>query len=155
MLLLFGGATEILEYSPADVLRYWLVAEGYGSSPPSLDWPVFATSEPTAPDNCITTYDTGGEDQGRFYADGSRAELYGVQVRVRGKDHNTAFRKAKAIARALDTAVYDDYVAADSTRYLITSAKRTSNVLPIGYDAPTGKRNVCTINVLLRCERVS
>lgn len=156
MLLLFYGGSAVTteQHSPADVLRHWLIQEGYGTENGS-EWPIFCPSEPAAPDNCITCKDTTGIDLGRIQYSGEREQRPGVQIRVRGRTHNVAWVKAKELSDALNTELYNSTVSIDGVVYLLETAKRTSNVLPIGYESPTTRRNVCTVNTLLCLRRVN
>lgn len=136
-------------YSPAYVLRQLLVDLGLASDPPSSVWPAFATSEPPTPDNCITTYDTAGQIHGRIQVDGSYEEYFGVQIRVRGAVDGEAYSKAGAIARALDTGVYDRHVTISPAIYLVHSISRSTAPISLGYDAPTSRRRLYTLNTLV------
>lgn len=143
-----------LTHSPADVLRHCLISLGYGVIPSvSAVWPIFCDSEPDKPDNCITLYNTQGKESGRTMTDGERQEFPGFQVRVRCVNPVDGFAKARAIAVALDEEVYDEGVTVNpdtgsttSENYLLHSVSRSSQVIPLGKETPTSKRNVFTVN---------
>ena len=143
-----------LTHSPADILQALLVALGLGSQPPgptdpAVTWPVFVASEPAAPDEAITTYDTEGRDFGFTMTDGERQEHHGVQVRVRASTHAVGWKKARAIAVALDESVYQETVVIEGVSYFVHDVIRTSNVIPLGKEEPTSKRTLFTINAVV------
>lgn len=97
----------LLAHSPADITRYLLIDEGLGTLPTdSSSWPVFVGVEADTPDNVITVFDTTSRLDGRTHNEGEVAERQGIQVRVRARDHATAYAKAQAITIALDQDVY-------------------------------------------------
>ena len=138
-----------LVHSPADIMRRLLIAKSQGTDPDDgLAWPIYATSEPDLPDNCLTVFNTQGRDGGRVKQTGERQEHYGFQVRVRSLRADAGFLKARAVAIALDQDVYDDALTLDLTGYLVHSLTRTSEVMDIGKDVPGSKRSVYTINAV-------
>ena len=56
--------------------------------------------EPSTPDNCITVYNTGGEDISCL--DGHLAEQCSVQIRVRNNDYTVARTTIETIRTALN-----------------------------------------------------
>lgn len=147
-----------LNHSPADVVRKLLITLelGHASPPTSADqWPIYVSAEPTDPDNVITLYDTEGRSHGRVHNDGERQEHHGFQVRVRARTHPLGYAKAKAIAETLDTGIYQEVVTMpDDTHYLVHAVSRGSDVLPIGFESPTSKRVLFTINALVALRQV-
>ena len=143
-----------LTHSPGDVVRWLMVSLGLGADPtvtPYGSWPVFQAVEPSGlnvPDNCLTVYDTAGRDGGREQVQGERSEHHGIQVRVRSATHNVGYTKARALAVAFDQTVYQNNVTISSQRYLVHCLTRTSDVLYIGFEAPTSKRTIFTINAV-------
>lgn len=138
-----------LLHSPADVIRRLLIDLGLGLDPSpttaEVTWPVYATTEPSVPDNCITVYDTTGYDEGRTAPDSERQEHHGFQVRIRSATFATGYVKARAIATAMD-AQYQDVMTLDGSRYLVHCITRIGDVLPIGKETPNSKRDIFTIN---------
>lgn len=144
-----GNMNEILDHSPADILRHYLIGEIVGTLPSLADdWPIYCASEPNLPDNCITTYDTSGKLDGRIMVEGAMQEHYGVQIRIRCSDPVTGWQKAKEISRKVDI-IYRETVLIDSAQYLIHSVTRTGGILSLGKDVPNGRRNLFTINMLI------
>lgn len=136
-----------LTHSPADVVRWLLVALGLGTDPEGGDsWPVFAAGEPDSPDNCITVFDTVGTDDGRVMVTGEAVRHPGIQVRVRAKNHATGWAKADAIRTALAQSVYLEAVAVGGNHYLLHSASKIGNVLALGKESPVSKRSIFTLN---------
>lgn len=137
-----------LLHSPADIVRRVLIAASLGTDPPNTSWPIYAGSEPDSPDSVITIYDTTGVDSGRTAPDRERQEHHGIQVRIRAPNHRDGYVKSRAIAVGLDT-IYQSSVTIDGTTYLVHSITRTSDVIPLGKEAPSSKRRLFTINALV------
>ena len=79
-----------LAVSPAAVIVYQLKAAGvaslYGEG---STWPAAIGQEHNKPDNFITVFDPGSEEQGSLQQTGEAVETYAVQVRVRSIKSNT------------------------------------------------------------------
>lgn len=139
-----------LAHSPADVTRRVLIQLGLGVAPTqTASWGIYATQEPPTPDNVITIYNTAGRDHGRVMVGGQRQKHYGIQVRVRAKKNETGFAKAQAIAIAMDEAAYDEYANLDDQGYVLHCFANVGDVIDVGYESPTSKRNLFTINALV------
>lgn len=151
-----------LTHSPARVVRQMLVDLGLGVAGDydqtgrytGGDWPVFAASEPDLPDECLTVYDTTPIDDGSIMIDGERQEHQGVQIRVRAREHDAGWLKARAVAVALDESVYDETVTIDGTTYLVMSANRQGGIAVLGKE-PTSRRNLFTLNALVTMYQTS
>lgn len=115
----------------------------------STNWPVFATNEPSDPDNCITVYDATGENNGRTMPDGEQQTKHAFQVRVRAVTHAVGFAKANAIAIALDEDVYQETVHVDSTTYLVHAVSQRGDILSLGKGNTADRRSLFTINGLV------
>jgi len=136
-----------LQHSPADILQQVLIDEGFGTSPSAgATWPIFATNEPSSPDDAITVFDTAGTDSGRSMIDGELFGRDGFQVRVRSREHKAGYQKASDIQQHLAEGLYQETKTIESKTYLIHACVRLGGVLPIGKDVPTAKRSVFTIN---------
>ncbi len=139
-----------LNHSPANILSRVLIALGQGVDPPdpgvAATWPIYYANEPPSPDNCITVYDTAGLKMGRHQIDGEVQERHGIQVRVRSKDHDVGYLKARAIAQALDTEVYQELTTIDSDSYITHSFSRSGDVVPLGKEVAASKRSLFTVN---------
>lgn len=139
-----------LAHSPADVVRRLVIGLGHGTAPaiPPGAWPVYIGTEPSAPDDCVTVFDTEGRIVGAVQHNGEVQEYHGIQVRVRAADYATGYAKARAIAVALDTDVERDAVTVGAGSYCACSVTRTSDVVSLGLDRPQGRRQVFTFNAL-------
>lgn len=141
--------TEPLRYSPADVLRAYMVAAGFVSSENATPWPSRVTNEPDTPDNCVTFYDSTGRDLGREHVSGARLELPGVQVRVRSSSHPDGYAKARTLAIALDAIHKVTVTMSGGYSYVISTVNRTTDVLALGKDAPNTARRIFTVDALV------
>jgi hypothetical protein len=136
-----------MNHSPADVLRNVLVGLSVGTLPnANSTWPISVDNELDTPDNTITVYDVGGRDAGRDMPTGHRTEYPGIQVRVRAKDFTTGYVKAQAIGIVLDQTINSTSITIEGSSYTITCFHRSSNVISLGKDQPTTRRNLFTIN---------
>lgn len=142
-----------MTHSPAHVTAYLLELLELGSIG-GATWPVRVGKEPDTPDNCLTTYNTAGRDQGRLMRNGARKEMFGVMIRVRSSNEPDGAAKAYAIAEAIDL-VYQRYVTVDGTQYFVHSASRPSSVLANGEELGISKRRVFTVNILLNVRQVT
>lgn len=145
-----------LDHSPAEVMRHALVALGVGTLPTAAgSWPIYGHSEPDTPDNVITLYDTTGVGHGRSHIDGEIQEHQGVQVRIRSDKQDTGYPKAKAIAELLDKSINRLTVTIGAAEYLVHAATRTGDVLSLGKESPTSKRNLFTLNFIVALRQVT
>lgn len=142
-------ATNELLHSPADVVAYLLAELGVGSQPSaSAAWPVFVSGEPDTPDNCITVYDTDGNDHGRNMVTGEIMGHRGVQIRVRSTTHQVGYLRADLISETL-AEIYDRTVSISGTAYTVHCFTGIGDVISIGRDRPQGSRRVFTLNALV------
>jgi len=131
--------------------------ESYSQKGSRTQWPVYDSSEPDIPDNVITVYDTTGTEDGRAMVTGELFNHFGIQVRIRSKDHVTGWTKANTLRANLSEAAYQETVTIDGVEYLIHAMSRFSNVLVLGKEvdeeAKSGsrvsKRSLFTFNCLV------
>lgn len=143
-----------MTHAPADVLRWLLIELGAGTDPDANGaWPIFHSSEPGAPDNCITTYDTEGTDDGRSMPTGEAMGHDGFQVRVRSTTPKVGWAKASEIQDLLAETVYQDAVVVEGSNYLVQCAAKIGRVIPLGKD-PTSKRSLFTLNATLSVKQL-
>lgn len=139
-----------LDHSPADIVRALLILKGVGSPPSfSQEWPIYAAGEPGRPDEIITVFDTTGMEDGRSMIDGEIHTHFGFMVRVRGRDHDSAWTKAIEIRALLSEGVRHDTVVIAGTSYFIYNITRIGAVLTMGKESPSSKRSLCTLNAFL------
>jgi len=138
-----------LTHSPADIVRNLLINLGLGTTPSdSGSWPIYSDLEPGSPDSVITVYNSAAILHGRRMPDGETDEHHGVQIRVRDANPKSGYTKSRAIVRSLDVDVSLNTVTFDSSTYTIQSISRVSDVLSIGKESPTSRRNLFTINAM-------
>lgn len=151
-----AAGSDSTSHSPADVLRWALVDLAVLSAPNIGDWPGFADYEPSTPDECVTLYDTQGNDDGRSMNDGALYSHHGIQVRIRSKTAPVGWDKAEQVRIALAQSIKLMPVSVDSEQYLIQAVTRIGQVLPIGRETPTTKgRFVFTINTTISLRKLS
>lgn len=139
-----------LSHSTAEVVRALLIGLGQGTDVTGgLAWPIYVGNEPDSPDNCITIYNTQGNDLGRVQFTGGKVEHHGIQVRIRGFGERVGFLKSRQITLALDTQSRLILVSVLTSNYLVLSVNRTSDVLPIGKQVPSNRLDLFTINALV------
>jgi hypothetical protein len=144
-----------VSHSPADVIRWLLVALAQGTDPTMTTlaaWPVYASDEPDTPDSVITTYDTTAQMDGRTLFNGNWAQHYGVQIRVRAANHGDGYVKAKEICDAIDAVSYQQVsvIGARShvNQYRVITLCRNGEPMAIGKETPKTMRKLFTINLV-------
>jgi hypothetical protein len=144
-----------LANSPSDVMRTALIQLSLGTNPPANQaWPIYASGEPSSPDNCITVYDTAGKVGGRHNTDGTTLEHPGIQIRVRASNFRTGWTKANSVSIALDS-VFNLSVVVSGTTYEVASVTRTGNILHLGNEGAASKRQIFTSNVVIALRQIS
>lgn len=138
--------------SPAEMIHEYLVGEGIVTVPADgLAWPGYVSSMPdggTVKDNAVCIYDTTGIMQGRDMGSGEHFERFGVQVRIRCKEHADGYAKARAIAYALDILTRAAVTVTGGQAYEIHAVSRGS-ILPLGPGQDDKRRRLFTINATL------
>jgi len=144
-----------LDHSPADVVRWLLIALSQGTDPEAVgSWPIHASSEPDSPDDLITVYDTSGVQQGRVQRTGETVEHRGIMVQVRGTDHATAWAKMDAVKVALDESVRNTLVTVDDNQYIVYAITKQSGPLSLGTE-PNTNRFLFTLNAVVALRQLS
>lgn len=134
-----------LTHSPADIIAQHIVDLSLGTFTSGSNWQVCVAHEPNSPDKVITVFNSGGSTQGSLQPSGQVVEFYGVQVRARDARYSTGWDKLQTIATTLDT-VKKATVTISGTSYTLTAVNRTGNVLHLGKEAPTSKRDIFVFN---------
>lgn len=143
-----------LDHSPADIMRYLLVALGQGTLPTAREsWPIYAYVEPANPDNVITLFDTEAGAQDDRVMSGEMSGRYAYQVRVRGTDDRVAWLKINAIREVL-ASFYEKNVTIGSEVYEVQCAVKIHNPIPLGKETPTSMRSICTLNAMAVIRRI-
>jgi hypothetical protein len=150
-----------LNNSPAEIIQQLLVDLALGSDSELNTlraWPVYSTNEPSSPDNVITVTDTVGTDHGRSMVDGEAMGHYGFQIRIRAKDPRVGWKKADEIRTTFSEHVYNRTVSIDdedtTDSYTVQALVGIGDVIPLGKEIGTSKRNLFTLNALLVVEQV-
>lgn len=139
-----------LVHAPSAVVRQALFELGIGSYPPETPWPLHVGEEPGEPDNCVTLYDVRGRDHGRNMVNWERAEHHGLQVRVRCTHYEVGYRKARQIAVAFDTDIFQQTVVVEADYlYFLNTIVRTTDVVYAGFAGKEDKRIIFTVNALV------
>lgn len=148
--------SNTLLHTPADVVRHLIVNLGLGTLPSlDSDWPVGVSQEPALPDNCLTVFDAGESGaQDERTMDGGMAERYPFQVRARGVDDRTAWRKLDSIRTAL-AAVYQQGVSISPSTYSVQAVVKIGTILSLGKDVQTSKRSVFVMNAQVVVRQLS
>lgn len=140
-----------MSHTPADVLAEALAQAGTVVRPDAVPagqtptWPVYVGHLPDSPDNAVAVYDTSGTPDGRIMKTGETIRHPGFQVRTRARTHQEAYQKLLQIAEAID-AIRRLVVALDGTGYTIAAATRTGDLLPLGQEPDSKKRDGFTLN---------
>lgn len=155
---MFGQWSNNLQHEESVILRQLFIDGGMGgdaSLNPTVAWPVYATNEPSTPDNCISIWDTTGQVQARAMNSGQLIQKCGFQVRVRATDSLTGKVKANALQTWMAQNVYQADVtlndaAGNNWNYVVWAIINIGNVLAIGLDKPDTQRELFTINAMVR-----
>ena len=135
--------------SPAEMIREYLINEGIVTEPSDgLAWPGYVSSMPdggTVKDDAICIYDTTGIIQNRAMGSGEYSERFGVQVRIRSKEHTEGYTKARAVAYALDVLLRAAVTVVGGQAYEIHAVSR-GVVLVLGPGQDDKRRRLFTIN---------
>jgi hypothetical protein len=112
-------------------------------------WPVYATNEPSTPDNCITVVDTEAQDDGREMTVGEALYHYGIQVMIRSTDHPSGYQKAMSILNDFAQNVYNASINIGSNHYWVHCISRIRMIDIHGKDNPNTKRSRFSLNCLV------
>lgn len=149
----------LLNHSVATIVGHALIDLGYGTTPPippasANPWPIYAPLEPDRPDNVITISNTSGRAFGRTQPDAEKQGTQGISVRIRATDPQTGAAKSWAIAIGLDR-LYQQQVTVGPDSYVIHSIGRTGDPIDLGFDTPSTKLYIHTINALVSVRKVT
>ena len=139
-----------LTHSPADVLRWALVALGVAADPEAdAAWPAYVSREPSLPDDCLTVQGAEGVLDGFNMPAKDVSEHHGCQVRVRARLYEQGRAKARAVCLALDGMhrLAVSVTAGGAATYRVTG-RRTGDVIE-GRPETFSDRETFFINALL------
>jgi hypothetical protein len=138
--------------SPAQTIASLLVVEGLASrQADGTDWPVQVGEEPDAPDNTLTVYDTGFDQDGRGLR-GERTQWPTIQVRVRSEDYPIGWEKGVEI-QALFDAINRASVSVGTEIWNIEAIHISNPLMPIG-EQEQGLRKLFVLNAALNLTKV-
>lgn len=150
-----------ITYSPAEVIARLLVELGNGVDPDdysqsgsATQWPIYDANEPDLPDNCITVFDTSPVSDGRSMIDGETFDHFGIQIKIRSKDHRTGWTKANLLHESISKSVYQESITISGVAYLVHCISRISNVLVLGKSDEKTNRRMFTLNALVSLKQV-
>ena len=89
--------------SAAHAIANYIESSSIATSRTTTGWALAISSEPTEPPNCVTVYDTGGEE---WDTDQLDITTHSVQVRVRAVNYSDACTKCNEISSALRRASF-------------------------------------------------
>lgn len=142
-----GTAINVLQNSPAEILRAYLVTAGLVVLSPDTDWYAYVSNLPNNPDNAVVLYDTEPMRDGKFNT-GEIVQHYGVEVLVRSRDWSVGWAKINAIAGVIDT-VKRTLVVCDGNNYMVQAITRTSGPTDLGEESVgTKRRRVFSLNMI-------
>lgn len=151
-----GGGGEVVygdfDHSPAEIIRQLLVDLELGILPSSWNgvdktsWIMSCNESPPNPDRVITTIDTEGEDTGFFQWNGDAQGFCGIQLQVRSDTFQQGFRKSNTVYQTLSKGVYDVTVTIEDAQYRVHSVTPATDIIPLGNESPTSKRQLFTLN---------
>ena len=134
-------------YTPAEILRAYLLTLADFSDSDAL--PIYISSTPEQPDDCITIYDTAGVIHGKLM-NGVTVERYGVSIRIRHREYNAGYVQALEVTEALSDLHDTDVVMTGGVTYTIQNASKTSPIASLGVEQGSSKRrDLFTVNYLL------
>lgn len=140
-----------LQHMPANILRWLLISEGYGTRPilavtqgAPVGWPIGYSESPNQPDNAIWLIDSTGQADGDCQPDGEVQTHYGFQVLLRATDETTGARKMNDIY-VFFSRLERKRVVVDRLPYLVDNVSKISNIIPLGSE-PGSKRVVYSLN---------
>ena len=149
-----------LTHSPADVVRWLLIAAGQGTEPiTNYDWPIHVSLEPDYPEQCITIYDTGGVTFGNFQPTGEEQEYPGLMIQVRSNTHKIGYQKTDSLTKYIDQSVLNQTVTVtdengNENTYKVNNLIRQGTINNLGKD-PDDSRFRFTVNFLVSLRQTS
>lgn len=141
---------------PSRVLLAHLVTAGKlgnVSVTPLPPWPGYVEREPSAPDNCVTIFDTTAIDMGSDWED--RTFYPGVTLRFRSTTADVGFTKASDLGRYIDEVMFQAVVVTSGATYLIETGSCPGGPVRVGKESPTSQRSIWNLNCTLTLRRIS
>lgn len=145
-----------LQHMPADIIRWMLIQDGYGTAPTQGGvWPIGYSQNPNQPDNVIWLVDSVGQADGDCQPDGEVQTHYGFQVLLRAVDELTGARKMNSIFIYFSGLQRKQVTAPDDgSVYLVDNISKIANIIPLGSE-PESKRVLYSLNAYTTLRQVS
>lgn len=121
--------------SAAHAIAEYIEGRSIATFRTTTGWALAISSEPTEPPNCVTVYDTGGDE---WDTDQLDMTTHSVQVRVRAVNYIDACAKCDEISRALRRASFTH----NGLNYI--SIKQSGGLQHIGFNDQN--RTLITMN---------
>lgn len=142
-------------HSPAELLAESLYDLGVATRPGQPgDWPLYVSSMPNIPHECMTLYDTVGVARSRNLKTGEGLNSYGLQLRVRSRSYGAGWDKALSVHSVIET-IQNGEVEIGGETVVIQSVSPTSPPSHIGVEEGTTRRDIFTANYLASLIRQS
>lgn len=149
--------SDTLLTSPAFVLVSYIIEQMIGDMTDPVDdsdWPLYVSYTSDTSDvktDLGVMYDTTPVKDGRFM-EGPVQQHYGIQLKIRSKDHIVGITKAEEISSVLD-AVVNETITVGVYEYQIYNISR-GTVISLGSEPNTKNRRLFTVNFLVSMKRI-
>jgi len=148
-----------MDNSPAEVLAAFLQTDSaapFSDPADETTWPLYVASMPdgeNAENDCGACYDTAGVKDARTF-DGANLFLHGVQLTMRSTNYAEGWAKAEEVEALLST-VHNEAVSIGDAVYQIESVDQTSPAFALGAEQGTRRRELFTMNFLIRLSQTT
>lgn len=99
----------------------------------------FISFMPSSPDELVTVYDMGAEENGRLM-NGIKIEHAAIQIQVRNKNYSAGWADAELIALTLDNQIKTSVAIDGGDTYILHNASRRGTIYPMAGDSANGRR---------------
>ena len=142
--------SEILTYSPAAVIAYYLINTLSNVEEPNASptWPLYISSLPDGSNienNAGCVYDTTGLLDGRIMRTGEVIEHHGIQIKIRAIAYQTGWQKIRETVAYLQK-LLNEALSMGGSHFVILNMSRVSPIACIGTDEK--RRFLFTVNFL-------
>jgi len=135
----------IITDSPCEILRAFIIAEGYMFEVSNDSWPLYISSLPDGLINNIgAIFDTSPIKHGKLMR-GDFIQHPGIQLRIRSVDFALGWSKINEITTAMDI-VHNEIQTLNTTDYLIQNITKRSGPVFMGTEPGTKRRYMFSVN---------
>ena len=146
-----------MQYSPAEVIAEFLIAEGiFTRTSDDSDWPLYVSYMPDddeLPDDLAVIYDTEGVKDGRLMS-GANVWHHGFQVQIRARSFQDGWMKATDAETSLASVARETVNMSSSSEYVLHNLSQTGPPMFFGLEGGTKRRNLIALNALATIEEV-